>query len=51
MHPGDHYCGMFRSDADQRHIVVDFVRLGVAGRLEIPLRLAAIRKKQTARSL
>lgn len=29
MHPGDHYCGIFRSDADQRRIVVDFVRLGI----------------------
>ncbi|ANH66828.1 MEDS domain-containing protein [Mitsuaria sp. 7] len=29
MKPGDHYCGLFRSDADQRHITVDFVRLGM----------------------
>lgn len=29
MQPGDHYCGIFRSDADQRRIVIDFVRLGV----------------------
>ena len=29
MQPGDHYCGIFRSDADQRRIVVDFVRLGI----------------------
>lgn len=29
MQPGDHYCGIFRSDADQRQITVDFVRLGV----------------------
>ncbi len=29
MQPGDHYCGIYRSDADQRRIVVDFVRLGV----------------------
>jgi len=29
MRPGDHYCGIFRSDADQRRIVVDFVRLGI----------------------
>ena len=29
MRPGDHYCGIFRCDADQRRIVVDFVRLGI----------------------
>ncbi len=29
MQPGDHYCGIFRSDADQRQIVIDFVRLGM----------------------
>lgn len=29
MRPGDHYCGIFRSDADQRRIEIDFVRLGV----------------------
>jgi hypothetical protein len=29
MKPGDHYCGIFRSDADHRTIVVDFVREGV----------------------
>ncbi|HEY1394752.1 MEDS domain-containing protein [Roseateles sp.] len=29
MQPGDHYCGIFRSDADQRRITVDFVRLGL----------------------
>lgn len=29
MQPGDHYCGIYRSDADQRRIVVDFVRLGI----------------------
>jgi hypothetical protein len=29
MQPGDHYCGLFRSDADQQRIVVDFVRLGL----------------------
>lgn len=30
MQPGDHYCGMFRSDADQQQISVDFIRLGIA---------------------
>ncbi len=29
MQPGDHYCGIYRSDADQRRIVVDFVQLGI----------------------
>lgn len=29
MKPGDHYCGIFRSDAEQRQIVIDFIRLGV----------------------
>jgi hypothetical protein len=29
MQPGDHYCGIFRSDADHRRIVIDFIRLGV----------------------
>ncbi|MDY0747648.1 MEDS domain-containing protein [Paucibacter sp. R3-3] len=29
MQPGDHYCGIFRSDADQRQITIDFVRLGI----------------------
>lgn len=29
MQPGDHYCGIFRSDAEQRQITVDFVRLGM----------------------
>lgn len=29
MQPGDHYCGIFRNDAEQRQIIVDFVRLGV----------------------
>jgi hypothetical protein len=28
MAPGDHYCGIYRSDDDHRRIVVDFVRLG-----------------------
>lgn len=29
MQPGDHYCGIFRSDAEQRQITVDFIRLGM----------------------
>lgn len=29
MNPGDHYCGMFRTDEDHRAIIVDFVREGV----------------------
>lgn len=28
MRPGDHYCGIYRSDADHRAIIVDFVREG-----------------------
>lgn len=30
MHAGDHYCGIFRTDADQRAIVIDFVREGIS---------------------
>jgi hypothetical protein len=30
MNPGDHYCGIYRTDEDQRAIIVDFVRDGVA---------------------
>jgi hypothetical protein len=30
MKPGDHYCGIYRTDEDQRAIVVDFVRDGIA---------------------
>jgi hypothetical protein len=30
MQPGDHYCGIYRTDEDQRAITVDFVRQGVA---------------------
>jgi hypothetical protein len=30
MKPGDHYCGIYRTDEDQRAITVDFVRDGVA---------------------
>src|SRR5262249_21784725 len=30
MKPGDHYCGIFRTDEDQRTITIDFVRDGVA---------------------
>ena len=29
MQPGDHYCGIYRSDEDHRAIIVDFVRDGV----------------------
>jgi hypothetical protein len=30
MQPGDHYCGIFRTDEDHRAIVVDFIRGGIA---------------------
>ncbi len=30
MKPGDHYCGIYRTDDDQRAITIDFVRDGVA---------------------
>jgi hypothetical protein len=30
MKPGDHYCGIYRTDADLRAITVDFVRSGIA---------------------
>jgi hypothetical protein len=30
MQPGDHYCGIYRTDEDQRAITIDFVRDGVA---------------------
>src|SRR5579871_1642768 len=29
MRPGDHYCGIFSSDAEQRRIAIDFVHLGI----------------------
>ena len=29
MHAGDHYCGIFRTDEDQRALTIDFVRMGV----------------------
>lgn len=29
MQPGDHYCGIYRSDADHRRIIIDFIRLGI----------------------
>lgn len=32
MHPGDHYCGIYRTDEDHRILVVDFIRQGVANR-------------------
>jgi len=30
MQPGDHYCGVYRTDDDWRAIIVDFVRGGIA---------------------
>lgn len=30
MHPGDHYCGIYRTDEDHRALIIDFVRDGVA---------------------
>ena len=30
MKPGDHYCGIYRTDEDQRTIIIDFVRDGIA---------------------
>lgn len=30
MQPGDHYCGIYRTDDDHRAIIADFVRDGVA---------------------
>jgi hypothetical protein len=30
MRPGDHYCGIYRTDEDHRAIIVDFVREGLA---------------------
>jgi len=30
MQPGDHYCGVYRSDDDWRAIIVDFVKGGIA---------------------
>lgn len=29
MQPGDHYCGIYRSDADQRRMTIDSVQLGI----------------------
>lgn len=29
MQPGDHYCGIFRSDDEHRRVSIDFVRLGI----------------------
>jgi DcmR-like sensory protein len=29
MHPGDHYCGIYRTDEDWKAVVTDFVREGV----------------------
>jgi hypothetical protein len=29
MHAGDHYCGIYRTDEDQRRLIVDFVRAGL----------------------
>jgi hypothetical protein len=30
MQPGDHYCGIYRTDEDHRSIIIDFVRQGLA---------------------
>lgn len=30
MKPGDHYCGIYRSDEDHRALIVDYVREGIA---------------------
>jgi hypothetical protein len=30
MQPGDHYCGIYRTDEDHRAIIVDFVKQGIA---------------------
>ena len=32
MHAGDHYCGIYRTDADHKALVVDFVREGMRRR-------------------
>lgn len=29
MHPGDHYCGIYRTDDEHRTLIVDFIRHGV----------------------
>lgn len=29
MQPGDHYCGIYRTDDDHRRLIIDFVRDGV----------------------
>ncbi|MBZ0231190.1 MAG: MEDS domain-containing protein [Deltaproteobacteria bacterium] len=29
MQPGDHYCGIYRTDEDQRAIIIDFIRGGI----------------------
>jgi hypothetical protein len=29
MKPGDHYCGIYRTDEDQRAIIIDFIRVGI----------------------
>lgn len=29
MHAGDHYCGIYRTDADHRRLIVDFIQQGV----------------------
>lgn len=30
MQPGDHYCGIYRNDEDQRAVTIDFVRDGIS---------------------
>lgn len=35
MKPGDHYCGIYRTDEDKRAFVTDFVREGVSRREKI----------------
>lgn len=30
MHAGDHYCGIYRTDADHRRLILDFIRQGIA---------------------
>src|SRR5215203_988578 len=29
MKPGDHYCGIYRTDEDQRAVIIDFFRGGI----------------------
>ncbi|MGE0872074.1 MAG: MEDS domain-containing protein [Kofleriaceae bacterium] len=41
MQPGDHYCGIFRTDEDHRAIIVEFIRSGI-GRNEKVLYLVNV---------